>query len=317
MKERKRMKKLLAFICLIILSLSLLSGCKSGEYDKGVKLQEEGKYEEAVSVFEGIEDYEDYKDTAERIDDCNAMIAAIKKYDSSKKAADQKNANLDKAISEADALVKKGEKALDDTLFTKLETSISSAKAAKQTIPDIPSTEKEILSTVSKIDSIDYTKVLEELSSSQKALEKSIKQYALVNAPTEAYVIKCLETVEHIDGISAVTEDNDPNGNLNKAGGYTATVYFADDRVPADKVEFKGKTIIEKGTDGGGAIEVYVNEEDVKKRNDYLAGFDGGILASGSHIVIGTVLVRTSDYLTASQQKELEAAIVDALTKVD
>lgn len=236
------MKKLLAFICLIILSLSLLSGCKSGEYDKGVKLQEEGKYEEAVSVFEGIEDYEDYKDTAERIDDCNAMIAAIKKYDSSKKAADQKNANLDKAISEADALVKKGEKALDDTLFTKLETSISSAKAAKQTIPDMPSTEKEILSTVSKIDSIDYTKVLEELSSSQKALEKSIKQYALVNAPTEAYVIKCLETVEHIDGISAVTEDNDPNGNLNKAGGYTATVYFADDRVPADKVEFKGKT---------------------------------------------------------------------------
>ena len=311
------MKKLLAFICLIILSLSLLSGCKSGEYDKGVKLQEEGKYEEAVSVFEGIEDYEDYKDTAERIDDCNAMIAAIKKYDSSKKAADQKNANLDKAISEADALVKKGEKALDDTLFTKLETSISSAKAAKQTIPDMPSTEKEILSTVSKIDSIDYTKVLEELSSSQKALEKSIKQYALVNAPTEAYVIKCLETVEHIDGISAVTEDNDPNGNLNKAGGYTATVYFADDRVPADKVEFKGKTIIEKGTDGGGAIEVYVNEEDVKKRNDYLAGFDGGILASGSHKVIGTVLVRTSDYLTASQQKELEAAIVDALTKVD
>ena len=311
------MKKLLAFICLIILSLSLLSGCKSGEYDKGVKLQEEGKYEEAVSVFEGIEDYEDYKDTAERIDDCNAMIAAIKKYDSSKKAADQKNANLDKAISEADALVKKGEKALDDTLFTKLETSISSAKAAKQTIPDIPSTEKEILSTVSKIDSIDYTKVLEELSSSQKALEKSIKQYALVNAPTEAYVIKCLETVEHIDGISAVTEDNDPNGNLNKAGGYTATVYFADDRVPADKVEFKGKTIIEKGTDGGGAIEVYANEEDVKKRNDYLAGFDGGILASGSHKVIGTVLVRTSDYLTASQQKELEAAIVDALTKVD
>ncbi len=311
------MKKLLAFICLIILSLSLLSGCKSGEYDKGVKLQEEGKYEEAVSVFEGIEDYEDYKDTAERIDDCNAMIAAIKKYDSSKKAADQKNANLDKAISEADALVKKGEKALDDTLFTKLETSISSAKAAKQTIPDMPSTEKEILSTVSKIDSIDYTKVLEELSSSQKALEKSIKQYALVNAPTEAYVIKCLETVEHIDGISAVTEDNDPNGNLNKAGGYTATVYFADDRVPADKVEFKGKTIIEKGTDGGGAIEVYANEEDVKKRNDYLAGFDGGILASGSHKVIGTVLVRTSDYLTASQQKELEAAIVDALTKVD
>lgn len=78
-------------------------------------------------------------------------------------------------------------------------------------------------------------------------------------------MIKCLEKVDHITGISAVTEDNDPNGNLNKAGGYTATVYFADDRVPADKVESKGKTIIDKGTDGGGAIEVYANEEDVKK----------------------------------------------------
>ena len=55
----------------------------------------------------------------------------------------------------------------------------------------------------------------------------------------------------------------------------------------------------------------------MKKRNDYLAGFDGGIFASGSHKVIGTVLIRTSDHLTASQQEELETAIVEALTKVD
>ena len=311
------MKKILSIICLFVLTAFLLAGCKSGDYDKGVKLQEEGKYEEAVSAFEGIDDYENYKDTSDKIKECKAMIAAIDKYDEAKISVEQKNSALDSAVSDAEKLIQKGEKALDETLITKLETSVSSVKAAKQPIPDMPSTENEILSTVSKMDGIDYTKVLEELSSSQKALEKSIKQYALVNAPTEAYVIKCLETVEHIDGISAVTEDNDPNGNLNKAGGYTATVYFADDRVPADKVEIKGKTIIDKGIDGGGAIEVYANEEDAKKRNDYLAGFDGSILASGSHKVIGTVLVRTSDYLTASQQKELEAAIVDALTKVD
>ena len=311
------MKKFVSIVCLLAFVTLMFSGCKSGEYDKGVKLQEEGKYAEAVSVFEGIDDYQNYKDTADRIEDCNAMIAAIDKYGTSKKTAEQKNASLDKAVSDADAVIKKGEKALDDTLYSKLETSVSSTKAAKQNIPEMPSTEEEILSTVNKIDAIDYTKVLEDLSASQKALEKSIKQYALVNAPTEAYVIKCLEKVDHITGISAVTEDNDPNGNLNKAGGYTATVYFADDRVPADKVESKGKTIIEKGTDGGGAIEVYANEEDVKKRNDYLAGFDGGIFASGSHKVIGTVLIRTSDHLTASQQKELETAIVEALTKVD
>ena len=38
--------------------------------------------------------------------------------------------------------------------------------------------------------------------------------------------------------------------------------------------------------------------------NDYLAAFDGGIFASGSHTVVGTVLVRTSNELTASQQKK-------------
>ena len=107
------------------------------------------------------------------------------------------------------------------------------------------------------------------------------------------------------------------NGKLNKAGGYTSTVYFSYDKVPESEIKHKGDTIIDKGTDGGGGIEVYANEEDVNKRNDYLSNFDGGLFASGSHKVLGTVLVRTSNYLTASQQKDLESAIVDALTKVD
>lgn len=45
------------------------------------------------------------------------MIAAIDKYDTSKKSAEQKNTSLDKAVSDADAVIKKGEKALDDTLY--------------------------------------------------------------------------------------------------------------------------------------------------------------------------------------------------------
>ena len=78
-----------------------------------------------------------------------------------------------------------------------------------------------------------------------------------------------------------------------------------------------GDTIIDKGTDGGGAIEVYANVEDAESRNEYLAGFDGGVLASGSHIVVGTCVVRTSDELAASKQKELEAAVIEALTKLE
>ena len=78
-----------------------------------------------------------------------------------------------------------------------------------------------------------------------------------------------------------------------------------------------GNTIIDKGTDGGGAIEVYANVEDAESRDSYLAGFDGGVLASGSHTVVGTCVVRTSDELAASKQKELEAAVIGALTKLE
>ena len=146
-------------------------------------------------------------------------------------------------------------------------------------------------------------------------LEKSIKQYELVDNPTATYVIQCLRKVEHIAYISAVTEDNDPNGQLNKPGGYTATVYYSDDRISLDSSIY-GISVIEQGTNGGGAIEVYSTVEDAEKRRDYLAVFDGGAFASGSHTVIGTVLVRTSNELKASEQRDMEAKIIAALTYV-
>jgi hypothetical protein len=39
----------------------------------------------------------------------------------------------------------------------------------------------------------------------------------------------------------------------------------------------------------------------------------GGGLSSGTNKVVGTLLVRTSDELTASQQKKLEKNIINAL----
>lgn len=48
-----------------------------------------------------------------------------------------------------------------------------------------------------------------------------------------------------------------------------------------------------------------------------LASFDGaGFLASGSHSVVGTVVIRTSDNLTATQQKEMEANIYNSLVEL-
>ena len=242
------------------------------------------------------------------------MIEAINAFDSARSSAEQKNSDLDTVISEAEALVAEGKPALDETLIPTLETAISEAKSAKQPIMEMPATEDEIIAATQQLDSLDYSSALSNLSEKKSALEKSVKQYALVDAPTEAYVIECLKKVENIVDISAVTEDNDPNGNLNKAGGYTAQVYFSSDLV--NQSEVYGASLIEKGTDASGSIEVYANVEDATARNEYLASFDGGIFASGSHPVVGTALVRTSDELTASQQQTLEANIITALTEI-
>ena len=131
------------------------------------------------------------------------------------------------------------------------------------------------------------------------------------NTPSEERVIECLEKVPGILEIAAVTEENDPNGLLNKAGSYVACVYFS--YVLVDEDELYGDDLIDCGTNAGGCIEVYKNKEDARKRNDYLETFDGGVLSSGSHTVVGTVVVRTSNLLTANQQRFLEANIIAAL----
>lgn len=250
------------------------------------------------------------------MNECEAMIAAIEAYNAAKSDLEIKNADLTSIIRDAESLIAGGKRALDDSLIPLLETSISEAKAVMRDIPQISATESEILEAVKSMESTDYSGASAKLANDMAALDKSIKQYALVDNPTEAYVIECLGKVEHIAYISAVTEDNDPNGNLNKPGGYTATVYYSDDRIALDKMIY-GDSVIEQGTDGGGGIEVYATVEDAEKRNNYLAAYDGGLFASGSHTAIGTVLVRTSNELTASQQKEMEAKIIEMLTYVE
>ena len=204
---------------------------------------------------------------------------------------------------------------MDESLRSSLETKILETKAVKITAPTMAETVKEIDTQTTEMNTTDYSDALKSLNEAYTAFNNSVKRYELVNNPAESYVIKCLEKVEHVTGISAVTEDNDPNGHLGKAGGYTATVYFTCDWV--NQANVIGDTIIDKGTDGGGAIEVYANVEDAESRDSYLAGFDGGVLASGSHTVVGTCVVRTSDELAASKQKELEAAVIGALTKLE
>lgn len=224
-------------------------------------------------------------------------------------------AERDSAIQAAQAIVDSGEKPFVEGLIPALETAISAAKAVDIEIPEMPSKLEDIKAETEKLKAIDCTESLQALAVVKENTEYSIQREKLVTAPTEAYVIERLRTVDGVNDISAVTETNDPNGNLNKQGGYTAQVFFSSPWV--NQSEVYGDSLIDKGTQAGGSIEVYRTKEEATSRETYLSAFDGGILASGSHRVIGTVLIRTSNNLTASQQKELENRLVQALTHLD
>ena len=137
-----------------------------------------------------------------------------------------------------------------------------------------------------------------------------------VTNPSEDFVVERLKTVPSVTEVLAVTEDNDPNGQLHKDGGYTSAVYFSSDQVDAEDNFLEGDSIA-KGTDGGGCVEVYETVDNANKRNDYLAAFDGSVFAGGSHKVVGTVVIRTSNILTATQQTDLETNVYNALTSLN
>lgn len=119
--------------------------------------------------------------------------------------------------------------------------------------------------------------------------------------------------------MGAVTEDHDPNRNLGKQGGYIGCIFFRDSQVDQGKLSVSGDRDdpIDVGTQGGGAVEIYNNADEAEARNAYLANFDGTILAPGSHYVFGTMVIRTSSELTASQQTELTDKIKEALLSAD
>ena len=118
-----------------------------------------------------------------------------------------------------------------------------------------------------------------------------------------------------IANLAPVTEENDPNGKLNKPGGYTSTVYFGTPLLGTENLT--GAPLIDEGTTAGGSVETYATVEDAKSRDAYLGGFDGSIFASGSHMVLGTMVVRTSDDLKASEQETLTNAIIAAMTSIE
>lgn len=244
---------------------------------------------------------------------------AARVFEAAADGLEQRNAEFDEAISNLQDLMGSDESPLDSTTLDAASAAIGAAQAARQDVPEMPAGTDDIRAAAEDIDGMgDYSAELEALGVAQANLRQSIDQLKQVTAPSEQFVLERLSGLPNITGAEAVTEQNDPNGNLHKDGDYTAAIYFSSDLVDSSQLYAQpGYTgIPATGTDAGGCVEVYATAKDAEERNDYLASFDGTILNSGSHAVVGTCVIRTSYLLTASEQDATEQSIIDSLTRL-
>lgn len=271
----------------------------------------------------------------EKITFYNAVILEI----------EQKNQELDEAVTSAQEVLNKEEQPFDESTTASLKDAMKASLDAKAIVPeklvpysmisvddnakkkDLESITAQATSDVETIKAFilpelpavpDYSDVISHLNTAKTTYKDSVQGLKQITTPTDEFVIERLQRIETITAIEAVTEDHDPNGNLNKQGGYIGCIYFSDTNVNRENLYIEdGKdNVIDVGCNGGGAVEIYGTVEDAQKRDAYLAGFDGTIVASGSHYVYGTIVIRTSNELTGTKQQELTNQILQSLLLV-
>lgn len=164
---------------------------------------------------------------------------------------------------------------------------------------------------------LDAEKLCQKIEKVLSDTESLAAEYVIISQitnPNKSWVMERLKNVSEITKVEAVTKQNDPNGLLGKKGGYTACIYFTVKSINSNSV--KGNTVVDKGTDAGGAIEIYETKEYALNRCDYLSQFDGTLLYSGSYAVVGTMVIRTSYKLSNAQQVNLTNKITEEFTMI-
>nr|WP_295588887.1 EbhA [uncultured Streptococcus sp.] len=240
--------------------------------------------------------------------------AAVTKFEDVVKDLNEKNKEVEDQIAEAEKVVDNDEEPLDSKTLEELKSTIKDSKDSLRKVPEMEKATAKIEKQIEELSQpLDYSETKKNLSEKLIHYQNSILQLKQITNPSSSFIEERLKEIESITGVQSVTEDNDPNKKLNKQGGYTASVYFVDKQVN-ESVE--GSDIVQKGNDVGGNIEVYKTKEDAEKRNTYISAFDGTALNPGSHYVYGTVLIRTSHYLTGTQQKELTEKIYNKLIEL-
>lgn len=203
-----------------------------------------------------------------------------------------------------------------------MKSAVSTANKVLETNakPFDPATKADLKKAVESSEKADddesYTAATEKVKAATKAYKDSVKQLKQVTNPKEAFLIARAKTVKSVTKVEAATEETDENKLMNKEGGYTSYIAMKSSMIKDSY--YADQSPLEAGNDGGAVIEAFKTAKDAQARADYLAQFDSsGALASGTHKVIGTLLIRTSNELTASQQKVLEKQIINALIKLD
>ena len=306
------MKRTAAILLVAASCVLMLAGCNATDYRNAKKLIESRDYTGAAEILTALGDY---RDAGELLRECNDMIAAIDGFASAAQGLQEKNDELDRAIEEASAVAEAGMPALDENLRQELKDAIADASSAKIEIPLQPEEYEEITAETERMQSVDYSAQTGLLGDKADVLADSFDRCALICAPSEEYVIACLENVGGVMQIAPATPGHDPNGYLGRPGSYYAAVFFSYDKV--DQSAVRGRNIYEKGTSAGGLIEVFATAEDAEMRDQYLSLYDGTSFRIGSHRIYGTIIVRISEELEEADQLDLESRVIEALTQTE
>lgn len=166
---------------------------------------------------------------------------AVNAYNAAVSTIQEKNDKLDTEIKKLQELVDNTDKPLDENTIDAAKEALKNAGAAKVVVGEMPNSTDDIVTKTKELSApVDYSDKIADLTTAYTNLENSKKQYKQVTNPSEEFVMQRILTVDDVVDARAVTEDQDPNGNLHKAGGYTSTIYFESKKVDQSKVYVSG-----------------------------------------------------------------------------
>ena len=238
------MKKVLV----VLIALLLLTGCASALESAQKSVD---KYnEELITYNQKISDY----NTAAKARN-ESVKTLTEELNSSQESINRNEAPFDEnTLVELKDAIMKG----NDVLVAEVEVLpefnkiVVSESLSDEELKSLKIQAEQDLKTMKSVtvpetpEAVNYSEILSVLQEAHKNYENSIKSLKQITAPSDEFVMSRLQSIDTIMGMEAVTEDHDPNGLLNKAGGYIGTVYFRDIRVKEDDLYIAVEVIAQK-----------------------------------------------------------------------